>query len=58
MNKIQDLSNLSDELDKYGAVVRLLIDHEDHVTALETFEGSRKALRRWSVFVKIDNGHK
>ena len=55
VNKLQDLSDLRDELNKHGAVVRLLIDHEEHVTALETFESNREQSKPWSVFVKIDN---
>ena len=58
MNKIQDLSDLGDELEKHSAIVRLLIDHEEHIAALETFEAGRTLPKRWSVFVKIDDGNK
>ncbi|KAG5647955.1 hypothetical protein DXG03_006989 [Asterophora parasitica] len=58
VNKVQDLSNLWDEISKDGGVVRLLIDHPEQVKFLEKFESSRKEPRRWSVFVKVDGGQR
>ncbi|EPQ60665.1 hypothetical protein GLOTRDRAFT_53051 [Gloeophyllum trabeum ATCC 11539] len=58
VNKIQDLASLWDELEKYGGIVRLLIDHPEQVQALEQFEQQREKPRSWSVFVKVDGGQK
>ncbi|KAF7300630.1 D-ser-dehydrat domain-containing protein [Mycena chlorophos] len=58
LNKVADLSALWDELAKYGAVVRLMVDHPDQIKFLEEFEKARPNPRRWSVFVKIDGGQR
>ncbi|KAJ7048510.1 putative serine dehydratase domain-containing protein [Mycena amicta] len=58
LNKVADLSDLWDELVKYGAVVRLMVDHPDQIKFLEEFEKARSAPRRWSVFVKVDGGQR
>ncbi|KAF8168133.1 putative serine dehydratase domain-containing protein [Crassisporium funariophilum] len=55
-NKIADLSALRSELQKYGGVVRLLVDHPDQVRFLEAFEKDQTEPKRWSVFVKINGG--
>lgn len=57
-NKIANLSALWDEVAKYGAVIRVLIDHPDQVKFLEAFENQREKPRQWSVFVKVDAGGK
>ncbi|KAF9568420.1 hypothetical protein CPC08DRAFT_813472 [Agrocybe pediades] len=56
VNKIADLSELWDELAKYGGLVRLLVDNPDQISSLEEFERQRDHPRRWSVFVKINGG--
>ncbi|TFY79655.1 hypothetical protein EWM64_g4354 [Hericium alpestre] len=58
INKIADLSSLWETVSTYGAVVRLLVDHPKQIEALEAFEDSRLAPRRWSIFVKVDGGQK
>ncbi|EJD04107.1 uncharacterized protein FOMMEDRAFT_140172 [Fomitiporia mediterranea MF3/22] len=58
VNKIADISALSDELSKHGAVLRLHVDHPDQIAALEAFESQRTEPRRRSVFVKVDCGDK
>ncbi|CAA7265829.1 unnamed protein product [Cyclocybe aegerita] len=55
-NKIEDLSALRREVDKYGGIVRLLVDHPDQVKFLEEFEAKQGAPTWWSVFVKINGG--
>ncbi|KAJ3511409.1 hypothetical protein NLJ89_g4113 [Agrocybe chaxingu] len=45
-NKIEDLSALRRELDKYGGIVRLLVDHPDQVKFLEEFEAKQGAPTR------------
>lgn len=57
-NKIDDLSKLSEEVTRYGAVVRVLVDHPDQVKALEQFENQRENSKLWSVFIKVDAGGK
>ncbi|KAK7058991.1 hypothetical protein VNI00_001615 [Paramarasmius palmivorus] len=57
-NKIEDLSNLWDEIAPSGGIVRVLIDHPDQVKFLEQFEKERSQPRKWSVFVKVDGGQK
>ncbi|KAG6814059.1 hypothetical protein H0H92_003106 [Tricholoma furcatifolium] len=58
INKVADLSDLSDEIVKDGGVLRVLIDHPDQVKFLERFESVREHPKRWSVFVKIDGGQR
>ncbi|ESK97938.1 alanine racemase [Moniliophthora roreri MCA 2997] len=58
LNKIEDLSNLWDEVAPSGGIVRVLIDHPDQVKFLEQFEKGRLHPRQWSVFVKVDGGQK
>ncbi|KAH9044455.1 putative serine dehydratase domain-containing protein [Lactarius pseudohatsudake] len=54
VNKVADLSDLWDEAAKYGAIVRLLVDHPKQIEALNGFENTRFVQRQWSVFMKID----
>jgi D-serine deaminase-like pyridoxal phosphate-dependent protein len=56
LNKVQDLSDLAEEVGKYGAVVRLMIDHPKQVEFLEGFEKTRGG--KWSAFIKVDGGQK
>ena len=58
VNRIEDISNLQSKLAAHGEELRLLVDHPAQVDALEKFEGSRASPRRWSVFLKLDCGHK
>ncbi|KAL1741199.1 putative serine dehydratase domain-containing protein [Schizophyllum fasciatum] len=58
INKVQDVSDLWDEVAPSGGVIRLLIDHPNQVKFLEEFESKREKPRRWSAFVKIDGGQK
>ena len=58
VNKIRDISELSDELSKHNATLRLHIDHPDQIAALEAFETQKPDPRKWSVFVKVDAGGK
>ena len=58
LNKIDDLSDLWDEVAKSGAIVRLLVDHPKQIEALEEFEKMRAIKRQWSVFVKLDGKQK
>ncbi|KAF9040593.1 hypothetical protein BJ165DRAFT_1350610 [Panaeolus papilionaceus] len=55
-NKIADLSQLSNQVGKYGGVVRILIDHPDQVRFLEEYESSQETTGRWSAFIKINGG--
>lgn len=57
-NKIADLSDLWDTVNKDGGIVRVLIDHPKQIQMLEEFESQREKPRKWSVFVKIDGGQK
>ncbi|KAF8807371.1 hypothetical protein BYT27DRAFT_7189458 [Phlegmacium glaucopus] len=56
INKVQDLSKLRLELQKYDGELRLLVDHPDQVRFLEAYETEQIASKRWSVFVKINGG--
>ncbi|KAH9003990.1 putative serine dehydratase domain-containing protein [Lactarius hatsudake] len=58
VNKVADLSDLWDEAAKYGAIVRLLVDHPKQIEALNGFENTRSIKRQWSVFMKIDGEQK
>ncbi|THH11192.1 hypothetical protein EW145_g795 [Phellinidium pouzarii] len=58
INKIAELSVLSDTIEAHGAVLRLHVDHPDQITALERFESQRIEPKRWFVFVKVDCGDK
>ncbi|KAH9065716.1 putative serine dehydratase domain-containing protein [Lactarius vividus] len=58
VNKVADLSDLWDEAAKYGAIVRLLVDHPKQIEALNDFENTRSIKRKWSVFMKIDGEQK
>ena len=58
VNKVQDVSDLWDEVAPSGGVIRLLVDHPDQVKFLEEFESKREKPRKWSAFVKIDGGQK
>ncbi|PPQ99604.1 hypothetical protein CVT24_005180 [Panaeolus cyanescens] len=54
-NKIADLSRLSQEVEKHGGVVRILIDHPDQVRFLEEYNDGQHNTR-WSAFIKINGG--
>ncbi|KAI0094848.1 putative serine dehydratase domain-containing protein [Irpex rosettiformis] len=57
-NKIADLADLRDELARYNAVVRVLVDNPGQVRHLEQFEDGRDTPQLWSVFIKVDAGGK
>jgi len=57
-NRLEDLSALRTELDKYGAIVRLLVDHSDQVRFLEEYENQQEKPQRWFIFIKINGGQK
>lgn len=46
------------ELEKYGAVVKLLVDHPDQVLFLEEYENQQEKPQRWFIFIKINGGQK
>ncbi|TFK30411.1 hypothetical protein FA15DRAFT_683766 [Coprinopsis marcescibilis] len=56
LNKISDLSALWDQMELYGGVVRLLVDHPEQIKLLEAFGREEGKSRPWSVFVKINGG--
>ena len=58
INRMEDISVLRKELRKYGAELRLHIDHPDQIEALETFEKPQSDSQRWSAFLKLDCGDK
>ncbi|KAI0963631.1 hypothetical protein AcW1_010244 [Taiwanofungus camphoratus] len=58
LNKVADLSALWEEVAAFDANLRILIDHPDQVSFLESFERARKSSRKWSVFIKVDCGLK
>jgi len=58
VNRLEDLSALRTELEKYGASVRLLVDHSDQVRFLEEYENQQEKPQRWSMFIKINGGQK
>ncbi|KAI0076068.1 hypothetical protein K474DRAFT_1645622 [Panus rudis PR-1116 ss-1] len=58
VNKIADLSALWDTIEPTGAIVRVLIDHEEQIKFLEEFETTKASFRRWSAFIKVDAGSK
>ncbi|KAJ6571739.1 hypothetical protein B0H19DRAFT_1209011 [Mycena capillaripes] len=58
VNKVADLSDLWDEIAKYGAIVRLMVDNSEQIQFTEEFEKARGSSRKWSVFVKIDGGQR
>lgn len=57
-NKIDELSEIREAINGNGAVVRILVDHPDQISALEEFERKRAKPRPWSAFVKVDCGEK
>lgn len=56
VNKVQDLSDLTKEMGKYGGVIRVMIDHPKQVEFLEEFEKTHGG--KWSAFIKVDGGQK
>ncbi len=58
IDKIADLGKLLQEVERHGAVLRLLIDHQDQIKHLEEFEKKHGLYRTWSVFVKVHGGQK
>jgi D-serine deaminase-like pyridoxal phosphate-dependent protein len=58
VNKIADLSALWEAVAPYGGVVRILIDHQDQIRFLEEFEKQQARPKKWSAFIKVDNGSK
>jgi len=46
------------ELEKYGAVVRLLVDHPDQIRFLEEYENQQEKPQCWSIFIKVNGGQK
>jgi D-serine deaminase-like pyridoxal phosphate-dependent protein len=57
-NKVADLSALWEAISPFGGVVRIIIDHLDQVRFLEEFEKQQQNPKKWSAFVKVDNGAK
>lgn len=45
-------------MDKYGGILRIMIDHIDQAKFLEEFERQQEKPRRWSAFIKINGGQK
>jgi hypothetical protein len=58
LNKIADLSALWEAVSPYGGVVRVIVDHPDQIRFLENFEKQQVNPKKWSAFIKIDNGNK
>ena len=52
------LEDINDAQSKWGdkAVIRLMVDHPDQITALEAFSKRSGRKQRWSVFMKVDGG--
>lgn len=57
LTKLDDLAAVKAELEKHGAVLRLMIDHEAQVKGLEDYL-KLKGVKGWSGFVKVDSGNK
>ncbi|KZT50407.1 hypothetical protein CALCODRAFT_504766 [Calocera cornea HHB12733] len=56
LTKLDDLSAVKTELEKHGAVLRLMIDHEAQVKGLEEYMGT-KGVKGWNGFIKVDAGN-
>lgn len=55
-NKVADLSALWEAMAPHGGIVRLIVDHPEQVRYLEQFEKQQVNPKKWSVFVKVDQG--
>ncbi|RSH80215.1 hypothetical protein EHS25_007225 [Saitozyma podzolica] len=53
IDKLQDLSLLAEEMARYGAVLRLMIDNPGQIMALAR---NRLSTGPWSIFIKVDGG--
>ena len=58
MNKLDDLSALGEEMNKYGGTVRILVDNLEQVKFLEEYEKQKARPKKWSAFIKMDGGQK
>jgi len=58
INKIADISRLSETVLAHNCSVRVLIDNAAQIKALEDFENTYPNGRSWSVFIKCDGGQR
>jgi hypothetical protein len=58
LNKLDDLSALQAEMEKYGGTVRILLDDLAQVKFLGEYEKMQEHPKTWSAFIKMDDGHK
>lgn len=58
LNKLDDLSVLNEEMNKYGGTVRIFVDSLEQIKFLEEYEKQRARPKQWSTFIKIDGGQK
>jgi len=56
LNKLDDLSALHIEMEKYGGTVRILLDTLDQVEFLEEYEKQQEHPKKWSAFIKMNGG--
>jgi D-serine ammonia-lyase len=54
--KIAEVAQLAKELQKRKSLLRLFVDHPDHINALHEFNQKHSDQPPWSVFVKVDAG--
>jgi D-serine deaminase-like pyridoxal phosphate-dependent protein len=58
LDRIAELAQVADTLQKHDGHVRILIDHPRQLSFLEEWTKQEAKHRRWSVFVKCDAGGK
>jgi hypothetical protein len=58
LNKLDDLSALNEEMNKYGGIVRILVDNLEQIKFLEDYEKQQGRPKKWSTFIKMDGGQK
>lgn len=58
VNKLPELSNLKRELENSGSSLRLLVDHPEQISKIQSFAKDQKTSNPWSVYVKVDPGYK
>lgn len=58
LNKLDDLSALNEEMNKYGGTVRIFVDNLQQVKFLEEYEKRQARPKQWSTFIKMDGGQK
>ena len=57
-NKLDDLSALNKEMNKYGGTVRIFVDNLEQIKFLEEYERQQARPKKWSTFIKMDGGQK